>query len=1194
MTIRTPETVLITEAIKKEPEFENVCQRLKIFSAAGEKFRDDPVMVTGLSDTPTAAFICACTEDSGVNPEGRCSIICVPEEKTAYALERLLSSITDGVYVFSCRDYVFHNISASSREFEHERLAVLRACSEGRAKFVICVPEALLGLLPPKDKALSGITLSVGDEYSTEELSRNLVEFGYSKADTVEGTGQFAQRGDIFDIFSPGMEQPIRLEFFGDEIDCAGTFDVMTQRRIENVSEIAVTPAREVMPTKEDKARISEEINRLVLALERRRMIAEKGEDKLRAMHLEDSIKRLRAEGDALENGTLACLDKYSHCIEGERTTLFDYASGCIFVVDYPSVKRRFESYEQQLGESLASLAESGEINLKNAKFCRELECLTLRMRERPSVLCSYFSQSSGLKFSGIYNFRTKASPTFTKDMDILCEDLDDYRDRGFRTVILAGSLHSATVLNSSLSDRNIPSVLVSAKELTDDKIGYGHVFVSYKSDDAPFFEGFELTDSKFVIFAEGQGIGSSSRGTKKSGSKHSGGQKILSYNDLSAGDYVVHDAHGIGRYEGLTTITSPDGVKRDFITLTYSDGAQLHVPADSLDRVSRYASAGETVKLSKMGGTEWQKTKIKVKRAAKDMAKELIELYAQRKRLPGHAFLEDGEWQRDFEAKFRYEETPGQLSAIADIKRDMEESYPMDRLLCGDVGFGKTEVALRAVFKCIAEGKQAAILVPTTILALQHYQTALERFCDFPANIEMISRFKTNKEIKAIIAKLKTGEVDIVIGTHRLLSKDIVFKDLGLLVVDEEQRFGVAHKEKLKQLTRNVDVLTLTATPIPRTLNMAMAGIRDMSVLEEAPTDRHPVQTYVMEHDYEVIGEAVKRELRRGGQVFYLRNKVEGIEGVASAIRRMVPDANIAVAHGQMDEDDISDIWKRLCGGEIDVLVCTTIIETGVDVPNANTLIIENSDRLGLSQLHQIRGRVGRSSRRAYAYFTYDGSKALSEVAQKRLAAIREFTEFGSGFKIAMRDLEIRGAGNLLGAEQSGHMISVGYDLFIRLLEEAVLEEKGIGIEKKCDCTVDLGISAYIPEKYISLPGARIEAYKKIAAIDSPKDADEVIDELLDRYGDIPDVTSALITISKIRAGGEKARFTRIEKRQGRLNVYAEKQDREKLREMSAVFKRDMLYSAESNLYSIKLSAENDIESVLLKIFNIYSPNKA
>ena len=688
---------------------------------------------------------------------------------------------------------------------------------------------------------------------------------------------------------------------------------------------------------------------------------------------------------------------------------------------------------------------------------------------------------------------------------------------------------------------------------------------------------GEEKTTTKFVC--------------AKCGETYKMNERVYSLNECTkCGNKSYFSLNGI--YEGIKTLTV-GGITRDYITVKYQGADSLYVPCDQLDKISRFSGKSENVRVSKLGSAEWTKTKARAKKAAKDIAKNLIALYAERTRRPGYAFGADTEWQREFEDNFPYEETDGQMEAVRDIKNDMEREYPMDRLLCGDVGFGKTEVALRAAFKCVMEGKQVAILVPTTVLCWQHYRTVISRMQSFPIKVEMLSRY-TQSKAKKICDRLKIGDVDIVVGTHKLLAKGVEFKDLGLLVVDEEQRFGVTHKERLKEMSKQVDVLTLSATPIPRTFNMALVGIRDMSVLEQAPVDRHPVQTYVLEHDMSVLTEAMKRELRRAGQVFYLHNRVDDIDEVAAKIHASIPEANVAVAHGKMTQEQLSEAWKDVVEGKTDILVCTTIIETGVDVPNANTLIIEDADRLGLSQLHQLRGRVGRSSRRAYAYFTWRKDRSLNETAQKRLTAIKEFTEFGSGFKIAMRDLEIRGAGNLLGSEQSGHMESVGYDLFVRLLEQAVLEEKGEVAEEQPDCTVDIKINAYIPEKYIKRPGDRISMYKRIAAIKNDEDANDVKDELLDRYGDIPKETQSLITIALLRQKCAKMGLVKVEEKNGKLAIYPKNAP---TREVAIAFAskfagRVLVSMGKDPCFNIKLKAGEDVYPVLDEIFKIYSHN--
>ncbi len=1181
---------ILCRMIKGEPEYARIAEKLSAFSLSGEKYRDYPCLATGLCDTPAAALIYSLATDEKINPQGKCCAVCVPDEKSAYSLLELLRTFTKDVFILPRRDYVFYNVGAFSHEFEQSRIATLRAISKGEAKIVICVPEALATSLPAKEKINSEIVLRIGEEHNLSELLLNLVNLGYSRTDTVEGKGQFSVRGDILDLFPTDAENPIRMEFFGDELDCAGYFDVMTQRRYENADSVVISPARELLISSDEREKILSELDALIKNADKKAALHEKNGEEEKAQKFSETKEKLTAQKRALLDGSLSCIDKFLSCLDS-FTTLFDYIEGEFFLLDTPRIKERLEFFGLQLSETLSSLAETGEINLKGANFYLEFEEIVSRLTSYPTLFVNTFTQTSNMKISGLFNFRTKPLPPYTADFSTLCDDIDNYIAGGYTTLILTSSPHSASVLAEMLAEAGKKVTSAGISEIDISALDKRRVYVTSKGEKSPTLPPFELPITKLALLGEGKSHGTPRQRMSPTSQRKSKAQRILSYQDLSIGDFVVHSVHGIGRYEGIKTLTVA-GVTRDYITIIYAGDDVIYVPADQLDRVSRYAGASENVRLSKLGNSLWQKTKTRVKSAAKDMAKELIALYAERRRLPGYAFGADTEWQKDFEGKFIYEETDGQLEASREIKADMQESYPMDRLLCGDVGFGKTEVALRAVFKCVSEGKQAAILVPTTILAWQHYETTLSRFCDYPISVEVISRFRTQKEIRETVKKLKTGQIDVIIGTHRLLSEDIEFKDLGLLVVDEEQRFGVAHKERLKKMSKNVDVLTLTATPIPRTLNMAMSGIRDLSVLEEAPQDRYPVQTYVTEYDFPMLCEAIKNELRRGGQVFYLRNKVDGMESVAERIRKAVPNANIAIAHGKMTEEMLSDIWHRLVEGEIDVLVCTTIIETGVDVSNANTLIIEHADRMGLSQLHQIRGRVGRSNRRAYAYLTYDGTRALSELAEKRLLALREFTEFGSGFKIAMRDLEIRGAGNLLGAEQSGHLEAVGYDLYIKLLEEAILEEKGEAEKKKCECTVEFGRNAYIPESYISLPGARIDAYKRIAAIENKEDADDIIDELFDRYGNMPKSVETLIKISLCRARAEAGGIIKLTLSDGRLAVYPATPCTEKLRKMHGVFGKNMLYSAaKSPFYSIKLENEEALFPTLDKIFNVYSP---
>ena len=736
------------------------------------------------------------------------------------------------------------------------------------------------------------------------------------------------------------------------------------------------------------------------------------------------------------------------------------------------------------------------------------------------------------MKLHGLFGFRCRRTVAYGGNPTMLHEDLINLRKGMYRVVMVSENKQGAESLCAALRDADFAPIPIYDKPDFDVATADGgKIFVTVGKCD-----GFDLIMPKIAVLSmakdEGRAVMNNRRRQRIMRKVGGAGKKLMSYAELTPGDYVVHANYGIGLFEGMQTVTI-DGVTKDYITIKYAGTDKLFVPCDRLDMLGRYIGERDKdgkVKLSKMGGTEWHRTKSRAKSAAKDIAKELIALYAERQRKPGYSFPEDSDLEYDFADSFEYEETESQTVAISEIKADMIRPVPMNRLLCGDVGFGKTEVALRAAFKAIMGGKQVAILVPTTILALQHYQTTLSRMSGYPVTVEMLSGFKKPKEQAEILRKVKRGETDILIGTHKLLSKKLEFRDLGLLIIDEEQRFGVAQKEKLKEMSRNIDVLTLTATPIPRTLNMAMNGISDISILDEAPGERRPVQTYVLEHDDTVIFDAIRRELARGGQVLYLYNKVENIDLVAGKIMKEIPDARVAIAHGQMDKDDLEDIWQVLVRGEIDILVCTTIIETGVDLPSANTLIIENADKFGLSQLHQIRGRVGRSERQAYAYFTYRPGKALSETAEKRLTAIKEYAEFGAGFKIALCDLEIRGAGNLLGAEQHGYIDSVGYDLYVKLLSEAVLEEQGVIPEKKCESVVDMKLSAHLPESYIKSAGQRMEMYKKISLILTPEDEADITDELIDRYGDMPRAVERLLAVALTKALCEKVGIERVE----------------------------------------------------------------
>ena len=1131
---------VIAESILLEKEFDQI---LKNITARGTE-TVHPIMVNGLSEGARAVFYAAVIKNFR-KKYGLPAIITVPDEKDGLKVMNALSELSLKPLMYPLRDFVFHNIT-SSKEYEHERLRALAAfvsAGEGESTdfdCIITVPDAMMQYTMPIDVLRDNtVKIDSSDTVALDGLCERLTSGGYTRCDQVDGVGQYAVRGGIIDIFPPYSEYPVRIELFDEEIDRMGCFDVMSQRNVENLSSVTVTPAREVLCTGEARAAIKKAALAQMKKAEDDRVLAS-----------------LSSEVEAVDGGTeLGFADKYISLIYENKTTLADYALwaakqlgiACplLFIEEERGCTDRMKAFDFHSNGETESLLEKCELSPRYADFARHLDYFEVLCDKAGAVICDSFTQTmSGRRLSGLYTFRSKHTVSYADNMDLLSEDLADYRDSKFRTVVLCENETAAKGVAAELSERGITAVAAAENSsygiLT---MPEGVTLVMWGVNLA----GYELTATRFALLSMYQNPNSYSRTVLSHGRKSKRGissqEKILSYNDLTPGDFVVHANHGIGMYMGIERLTVV-GVTKDYIKVQYAGSDLLYLPTDQLDMVSKYIGArteGGGVKLSKMGGAEWMRAKTKAKTAAKEMAKELIKLYAERQRREGYAFLPDEEFQKEFEAAFEYEETDGQMDAVKDIKADMESSVPMDRLLCGDVGFGKTEVALRAAFKAVMNGKQVAILVPTTILAMQHYQTILSRMRGFPVTVDMLSRFRTPKQQQETLRRLRRGDVDIIVGTHRLVSKDVQFRDLGLVIIDEEQRFGVAHKEKLKQISANVDVLTLTATPIPRTLNMAMSGIRDMSVLDEAPGDRFPVQTFVMEYDELIITEAIKKELRRGGQVFYLHNTVDDIDAVAMRISRNLPDARIAVAHGQMDKEQLSDIWRSMVMGETDILVSTTIIESGVDVPNANTLIIDRADRLGLSQLHQIRGRVGRSSRRAYAYFTYPPFRSLPEIAQKRLAAMREYTEFGSGFKIALRDLEIRGAGNLLGAEQHGQLDSVGYDLYVKILNEAVLEERGQAPEPKYESKLDISLDAYIPEKYIKSESQRMDIYKKIAHIENADDLDDLADELMDRFGEIPKPCDTLLYVSLARALCSKARIPKIEHRGELISVIPE-----------------------------------------------------
>ena len=1054
-------------------------------------------------------------------------IICQDDIAARRTQEELKCFLGDTVPVLPNRELTLYDAAVVSRAWEQKRLRQLFDLASGKTPIQIFTWESLSQrTMPPKTLLRAAFRLETGKEYPIDDLLARLTDSGYSRCAMVEGPGQFAVRGGILDIYSPAADRPVRVEFFGDELDTMGYFDPDTQRRTENIDELVVLPVGETQPRLHAGGMegLCDDLRHIIARQKRRKNINEA------------LISTLTKDLEKYENGLQnPASDRYMALIYPEVATAMDYipSNAILAICDQGNLRRSARSRSDEMGMQLDSLLQGGLLAGELCDYVCQWEDFCTSLSGRTAV---YFDAFGGTSYPEecppkiLLPMVAKQLPGYGGNLDTAASDLAHYQKMEFASLVLCGSRRRAELLQEMLSSKGLSGFLCIPLT-TMPKAGQ----ILLAEGTLPY--GMEYPDSKLAILSEGQLLSKTAPKRKASKKTATNRQKLNSFTDLSPGDLVVHENYGIGRFIAMEQIRV-DGAVKDYLKIAYQGSDTLFVPATQLDLVGKYIGGGgedANVRLNKIGSDAWQKTKTKARKAAKDMAGELIQLYAARKRQEGFAFGADTPWQKEFEDNFPYPETDDQLRCIADIKQDMESPIPMDRLLCGDVGFGKTEVALRAVMKAIMDGKQCAILVPTTVLAQQHYQTSVARFRGFPVNIDVLSRFRTPAQQKRTVANLKSGSVDLIIGTHKLLQKSIEYKDLGLLIIDEEQRFGVSHKERLKEISKGVDVLTLSATPIPRTLNMALSGIRDMSTLEEPPADRYPVQTFVMEHNNAIIDDAIRREIERGGQVYYLHNRTETIDQCASALQKRIPGLSVAVAHGQMGEDELGDVMNAMADGDIQVLVCTTIIETGLDIPNANTLIIENADRFGLSQLHQLRGRVGRSTRHAYAYFTYKPDKNLTEVAEKRLSAIRDFAEFGSGFKIAMRDLEIRGAGNLLGAEQSGHMMSVGYDMYLKLLDEAVLEERGEA-PKTPDCTADLNVTANVDKDYVSRGEERMDLYRRMAAIRTEEDADDLLDEIVDRYGEPPKGVLNLIDIALLRANARNVGIKDIKQKSGEV----------------------------------------------------------
>ena len=1041
------------------------------------------------------------------------------------------------VSLYPAKDLIFFQADIHGNQLVRERVRVIRRLMERKPITIVTTYDAMMTPLTLWDPETDCITLEKGGLLQERELSAKLVNFGYEKVYQVESPGQFAVRGGIIDIFDLTEENPYRIELWGDEIDSMRSFDVLSQRSIEQLESLTVYPATEFVM---DEERMNRGLQRIEKEAQQRVKKLRDAFETEAAHRLSLQVKELREQ--LVEFKSKVNLESYIRYFYEDTVTLPELLQhlaeengdrrGPVFFLDEQSrIREAAETVELEFRESMTQRAEKGYILPGQMDLLYSGEQVAAVLSHSKVVLLSVMEGKSGYFKPAVHaEISSRNAAPYNRSFETLVKDLTRYKKQGYRVLLLSGSRTRAKRLAEDLRDNDLTAVYTEDpyREILPGEIVtfYGHVS-----------RGFEYPDIRFIVLTETDIFGAEQK--KKKRRKTGGsGHGIKDYNDLTIGDYVVHEHYGVGIYRGIEKIEH-EGVEKDYVRIEYAEGGTLFVLATALDMLQKYASSDAAKpKINRIGSKEWEKTKTKVKAAVEEVANELVELYAARQVAEGYQYGPDTVWQKEFEEMFPFEETEDQLDAIAATKADMQSRKVMDRLICGDVGYGKTEIAIRAAFKAVQEGKQVVYLVPTTILAQQHYATFVQRMKDFPVTVELMSRFRTGAEIRKTITGLKKGTVDIVIGTHRVLSGDVSFKDLGLLIIDEEQRFGVAHKEKIKKLKENVDVLTLTATPIPRTLHMSLIGIRDMSVLEEAPEDRLPIQTFVCEYNEEMVREAICRELARGGQVYYVYNRVHNIADVTARLEQLVPEATFAYAHGQMNERELERIMYEFVNGEIDVLVSTTIIETGLDISNANTLIISEPENMGLSQLYQLRGRVGRSNRTAYAFLLYQRDKMLKEVAEKRLAAIREFTDLGSGFKIAMRDLEIRGAGNLLGMRQHGHMEAVGYELYCKMLNEAVQNRKGIKTIGDFSTCVELDADAYIPASYIVNENQKFDIYKKIANIESEKERDDMRDELLDRFGKIPLPVENLLRIALIRVAAHRLYVTEIGGRFGHIVI--------------------------------------------------------
>lgn len=1160
----------LNEILRRLPEYRKIVELL-----SNERFCFG---VTGISLINKVHLIYGILQIKKNKNNNKFPAICiVPNESLATDLQNVLRSFNINCAIYPAKDYVFYNVAGKSNQYEYLRLNVLNKVIKSEIDAVIVPVRSVLQKTMPKEVFLDSILkIKTGDTVNTTKLKEHLLYLGYKLKNSVEDIGNFSVRGSIVDIYPVNLKNPIRLDFWGETLESMSFFDVETQKKINRVEEIEVIPCSEIILKETDYKKLSQNLETIIEKLKSKKANA-------------DGIFKLLEEKDLINSGTKPNnLDKFLNLVySGEGCTLLDYIKeeNSVFIFEVGQIEETLKNLKAEFKEYFTVLKNNGTLFEELGEFYKNRSFLIKSLESLNTVYLDAFVHNN--YFTDVkekINISAKQIPVWDGRISNLVSDIEQNQTENSTVIVLAGTDENAYRVSMELQKEGIRDVQFKRDDLDylENKVYVmpGTLFYGFKYLDA----GVLLITYKNKTSKKGVNVGLSKQ------KRHT----LNSLTDLSLGDYVVHVLHGIGQFRGITSIEIGKVVK-DYIKIEYAGSDVVYVPVTQLDLIDKYVGVkeGAAVSLNKLGTSDWKKSKARAKAATKDIAKELTKLYAQRMEARGFAFREDDDLQKDFESQFEYEETEDQKQCILEIKEDMQSIKPMDRLLCGDVGFGKTEVAMRAIFKCVSQGKQCAVLVPTTILAWQHYQNMVKRFEKFPIKIELLSRFRTPKEQKNIIEELKRGKIDIIIGTHRLVQKDVSYNDLGLVIIDEEQRFGVSQKEKFKNIVKNVDILTLSATPIPRTLHMAMSGIRDMSVIRQAPQNRFPTQTYVLEHDQNVILEAIRAEIKRDGQVYYLHNDVSTIEKLAIDLQRALPEARIAYAHGKMAETELSNIWQRMVEHNIDVLVCTTIIETGVDVPNVNTLIIDRADYMGLSQLHQIRGRVGRSNRKAYAYFTFSKNKVLSETAHKRLEVIRDLTEFGSGFKIAKRDLELRGAGNLLSSKQSGHIADVGYDMYLRLLKESIDEEKGKIDATSSEgtgestCAVELEVQIHIPVEYIPDDSLRIDVYKEISSIKSEKERNEVLNSLKDRFGPVPRDILILLDTVKIKNLAAKMNIEEIRQVGTKVIFFGNSISEKFCVNILKNFKKSAQFSSSGKMPSLAVNLQSK-ESITCDLINI------